>query len=146
MRPTKAWLNHLGDQRANPPPPRSPSPRRRPSRMSAQSSKPPAGSEAEAGPRRSSSLRRKTPKPDGRRASSATGAKNAVEASNENDGKGAVQSAKSPRKKTSKSPPPVPPKPSAGPGTEEGVVEETISGGEAIIKFETESATFAAVG
>merc|ERR1719447_698419 len=146
MRPTKAWLNHLGDQQANPPPPRSPSPRRCPSRSSAQSSKPPAGSEAEAAPRRSSSLRAKTPKPDGRRASSATGAKNAVEASNEDDGKGAVQSAKSPRKKTSKSPPPVPPKPSAGPGTEEGVVEETISAGEAIIKFETEGATFAAVG
>merc|ERR1719175_37060 len=91
MRPTKAWLNHLGDQQANPPPPRSPSPRRRPSRSSAQSSKPPAGSEAEAAPRRSSSLRGKTPKPDGRRASSATGAKNAVEASNEDDGKGAVQ-------------------------------------------------------
>merc|ERR1719175_153250 len=91
MRPTKAWLNHLGDQQANPPPPRSPSPRRRPSRSSAQSSKPPAGSDAEAGPRRSSSLRGKTPKPDGRRASSATGAKNAVEASNEDDGKGAVQ-------------------------------------------------------
>ena len=145
MRPTKAWLNHLGDQQANPPPPRSPSPRRRPSRSSAQSSKPPAGSEAEAAPRRSSSVRGKTPKPDGRRASSATGAKNAVEASNEDDGKGAVKSAKSPRKKTSKSPPPVPPKPSAGPGTEEGVVEETISAGEAIIKFETESATFAAV-
>merc|ERR1712037_337311 len=38
-----------------------------------------------------------------------------------------------------------PPKPNTGPGTEEGVVEETISAGEAIIKFETESATFAAV-
>merc|ERR1719239_85857 len=41
------------------------------------------------------------------------------------------------------SPPPVPPKPSGG--SEEEVVEETISAGEAIIKFETESATFAAV-
>merc|ERR1712032_1676954 len=92
--------------------------------------------------RRSSSLRSKTPKPDGRRASSATGSKNAVEASNENGVSRAVR-AKSPRKKTSKSPPPVPPKPSGG--WEEGVVEETISAGEAIIKFETESATFAAV-
>jgi len=146
MRPTKAWLNHLGDQQqqqGNPAPPRSPSPRRRPSRSSAQSSKPPPGmAEAEAGPRRSSSLRSKTPKPDGRRASSATGSKNAgVEASNENGGE-AVR-AKSPRKKKSKSPPPVPPKPSGG--SEEGVVEETISAGEAIIKFEAESATFAAV-
>ena len=103
-------------------------------------------SEAEAGPRRSSSLRSKTPKPDGRRASSATGSKNAaVDASNENGGEaaGRVVRAKSPRKKTSKSPPPVPPKPSVG--SEEGVVEETISAGEAIIKFEQESATFAAV-
>merc|ERR1712032_1704564 len=68
-----------------------------------------------------------------------------VEASNENGGEAAGQAvrAKSPRKKTSKSPPPVPPKPSGG--SEEGVVEETISAGEAIIKFETESATFAAV-
>merc|ERR1719341_1889242 len=146
MRPTKAWLNHLGDQQGNPPPARSPSPRRRPSRSSAQSSKPPPGTEAESGPRRSSSLRAKAAKPDGRRASSATGGKNAVEASNENGGEaGRAVRAKSPRKKTSKSPPPVPPKPSTGPGSEEGVVEETISAGEAIIKFETESATFAAV-
>merc|ERR1719341_2711415 len=146
MRPTKAWLNHLGDQQGNPPPARSPSPRRRPSRSSAQSSKPPPGTEVESGPRRSSSLRAKAAKPDGRRASSATGGKNAQEVSNENVGEaGRAVRAKSPRKKTSKSPPPVPPKPNAGPGTEEGVVEETISAGEAIIKFETESATFAAV-
>merc|ERR1711971_701435 len=142
MRPTKAWLNHLGDQQqqGNPAPPRSPSPRRRPSRSSAQSSsKPPPGtSEAESGPRRSSSLRSKTPKPDGRRASSATGSKNAG-----GEAAGRAIRENSPRKKTSKSPPPVPPKPSGG--SEEGVVEETISAGEAIIKFETESATFAAV-
>merc|ERR1712181_27543 len=59
MRPTKAWLNHLGDQQqqGNPAPPRSPSPRRRPSRSSAQSSKPPSSGMSEAegeGPRRSS--------------------------------------------------------------------------------------------
>merc|ERR1711971_632070 len=142
MRPTKAWLNHLGDQQqqGNPAPPRSPSPRRRPSRSSAQSSsKPPPGtSEAESGPRRSSSLRSKTPKPDGRRASSATGSKNAG-----GEAAGRAIRENSPRKKKSKSPPPVPPKPSGG--SEEGVVEETISAGEAIIKFEAESATFAAV-
>merc|ERR1712226_36723 len=146
MRPTKAWLNHLGDQQANPARQRSPSPRRRPSRSSAQSSKPPPGTGGEGGPRRSSSQRAKTPRSEGRRASSATDTKTAVEAPNENGCEaGRAIRAKSPRKKTGKSPPPVvPPKPSVE--SEEGVVEETISAGEAIIKFETESAAFAAVG
>merc|ERR1712223_460182 len=73
MRPTKAWLNHLGDQQTQANPPRSPSPRRRPSRASTQSSKPPLpGADGEAGlARRSSSARGKTPKPDNGRASSA---------------------------------------------------------------------------
>merc|ERR1712012_1334169 len=148
MRPTKAWLNHLGDQQTQAHPPRSPSPRRRPSRASTQQgSKPPLpGADGEAGlARRSSSARGKTPKPDNGRASSANSTKSTAEASIENGTKKVSQTirAKSPKKKTNPNPPPVPPKPSTG--TEEGVVEETLSAGEAIIKFETESANFAAV-
>ena len=147
MRPTKAWLNHLGDQQTQAHPPRSPSPRRRPSRASTNGSKPPLpGADGEAGlARRSSSARGKTPKPDNGRASSANSTKSTAEASIENGTKVVSRTirAKSPKKKTNPNPPPVPPKPS--PGTEEGVVEETLSAGEAIIKFETESANFAAV-
>ena len=147
MRPTKAWLNHLGDQQTQAHPPRSPSPRRRPSRASTQGSKPSLpGADGEAGlARRNSSARGKTSKPDNGRASSANSTKSAAEASIENGTKVVSQTirAKSPKKKTNPNPPPVPPKPSTG--TEEGVVEETLSAGEAIIKFETESANFAAV-
>ena len=148
MRPTKAWLNHLGDQQTQAHPPRSPSPRRRPSRASTQQgSKPPLpGADGEAGlARRSSSARGKTSKPDNGRASSANSTKSTAEASIENGTKVVSRAirAKSPKKKTNPNPPPVPPKPSTG--TEEGVVEETLSAGEAIIKFETESANFAAV-
>lgn len=42
-------------------------------------------------------------------------------------------------------PPPVAPKPATEPGVAEGVVEESLSAGEAILKFESESAAFAAV-
>merc|ERR1719445_1490396 len=114
MRPTKAWLNHLGDQQTQAHPPRSPSPRRRPSRASTQGSKPPLpGADGEAGlARRSSSARGKTPKPDNGRASSANSTKSTAEASIENGTKKVSQTirAKSPKKKTN----PNPPKPSTG--------------------------------
>ena len=46
--------------------------------------------------------------------------------------------------KPKEAPPAVAPKPSVPPEQEEGVVEESLSAGQAILKFETESAAFAA--